>query len=130
MEYNFTTTFLGLLLIIFIDGIYLNFNKSMYDPILDKSVDINIIYGILAWLTIVISIQLIVLSRNDISDNNVFINGALLGFAMYALYNFTNAATYPNKWTNKIIVFDTLWGTILTGSMATVLYKLQNAMQY
>jgi uncharacterized membrane protein len=130
MEYNFTTTFLGLLLIIFIDGIYLNLNKTMYEPILDKSIDINIIYGILAWLTIVISIQLIVLSRNDISDNNVFINGALLGFAMYALYNFTNAATYPNKWTNKIIVFDTLWGTILTGSMATVLYRLQDSMKY
>jgi uncharacterized membrane protein len=130
MNYNFTTTFLGLLLIILIDGIYINLNKNMYDPIIDKSVNINIVYGVLAWLTIVISIQLIVLSRNDISENNVFINGALLGFAMYALYNFTNAATYPNKWNNNIIMIDTLWGTILTGSMATVLYKLQNAMQY
>jgi uncharacterized membrane protein len=102
----------------------------MYEPILDKSVSINYVYAVLTWLTIVISIQLIVLSRNDISENNVFINGALLGFAMYALYNFTNAATYPNKWNNKIIIVDTLWGTILTGSMATALYKLQDSMKF
>ncbi len=130
MNYDFTTTFLGLLTIVLIDVIYLSLNKDMYEPILDKSVSINYVYAVLAWLTIVISIQLIVLSRNDISENNVFINGAILGLAMYGLYNFTNASTYSNKWTNNIIFIDTLWGSILTGSMATILYKLQNAMKY
>ena len=130
MNYDFTTTFLGLLTITLIDGIYLSLNKDMYDPILDKLVNINYVYAILSWLTIIISIQLIVLSRNNISQDNVFINGALLGLAMYGVYNFTNAATYPNKWTNNIIFIDILWGTILTGSMASILYKLQNAMKY
>ena len=130
MNYDFTTTFLGLLSITLIDLIYLSLNKDMYDPIIDKSVSINYIYAILTWLTIIISIQLIVLSRNDISENNVFINGALLGLAIYGVYNFTNAATYPNKWTNNIIFIDMLWGTILTGSMASILYKLQDTMKY
>jgi uncharacterized membrane protein len=130
MNYNFTTTFLGLLLIIIIDAIYLNLNKSMYEPILDNNIEMNYIYGILSWLIIVISIQLIVLSRNDITYNNSFMNGAFLGFAMYGVYNFTNATTYPNKWNSNIIFVDTLWGTVLTGTLTTILYKLQDSMNY
>ena len=128
MNYNFTTTFIGLLVIILIDVTYLKINKEIYDPILDKSTDMNIIYGILTWLTIVISIQLLLLSRNDITFENSFINGALLGLAIYGVYNFTNASLYPKIWSNKIIFTDILWGVILTGSMTSILYKLQDSM--
>jgi uncharacterized membrane protein len=130
MKYNFTTTFLGLLAIIVIDMIYISINKNVYEPILDNKVDIDVIYAVLAWLTIIVTIQLIVLSRNDITYENSFITGAILGFGMYGVYNFTNAATYPNKWSKKIIFTDIIWGTFLTGSMSTLLYKLQDSMNY
>lgn len=127
---DFTITFLGLLLIIGIDSAYLTLNKNFYNPILESGQNINLIYGILAWLVIVISIQLIVLSRPDINSSNVFVNGLILGGAMYGLYNFTNASIYPNKWNNTIIIGDTLWGMLLTGSTSWVLFNLKELMRH
>lgn len=122
---DFTLTVLGLILIVGIDSIYLNVNKQMYKPIMDPSENINLTYAILAWLSIILSIQLIILSRPDINSSNVFVYGLFLGFATYSLYNFTNAATYPSKWTNTIIIGDTLWGMLLTGTIAFSMYEIK-----
>jgi uncharacterized membrane protein len=70
-----------------------------------------------------------VLSRPDINASNVFINGVFLGFAMYAVYNFTNATTYPSKWTPTIIIADTAWGMFLTGSVAYGMFKIKELMK-
>jgi len=121
-------TFISLLIIILIDGAYLNLNKDFYKPIMEPGQNLNLIYGVLAWLTIVISIQLLVLSRPDINLSNSFVYGALLGFASYALYNFTNASTYPNKWNNQIIIGDTAWGMLLTGSMSWIMFRLNSVL--
>jgi len=130
MNNNFSITFLGLVMITILDSIYLTLNKEVYDPILDKSNNINYVYGVLTWLLIIISIQTLLLSRNDITQENSFSYGALLGLAMYGVYNFTNAAIYPDKWSLKIITTDTLWGLILTGSMTYSLHKLRDLMKY
>lgn len=126
---DLTLTFLGLILIVGIDAVYLNLNKDMYEPIMDPNEKLNLVYAILSWLSIIIAIQLLVLSRPELSDSNVFINGVFLGFAMYAVYNFTNAATYPSKWTNTVIIGDTAWGMLLTGVMSLGMYKIQNLMK-
>ncbi len=126
---DLTLTFLGLVLIVGIDAVYLNLNKGMYEPIMDPNEKLNLVYGILCWLAIVIAIQLLVLSRTELSDSNVFINGVFLGFAMYAVYNFTNAATYPSKWTNTVIIGDTAWGMLLTGVVSLGMFKIQNLMK-
>jgi uncharacterized membrane protein len=125
---DFSLTILGLILIIGIDSIYLNLNKNMYKPIIDPNENINIFYAILTWLSIILSIQLIILSRPDINSSNVFVNGLILGFATYSIYNFTNAATYPSKWTNTIIIGDTLWGMTLTGTIAYSMYKIKEIL--
>ncbi len=127
---DFTLTFLGLVLVVGIDAVYLNLNKGMYEPIMDPNDKLNLVYGVLSWLSIVIAIQLLVLSRPDLTNSNVFINGVFLGFAMYAVYNFTNAATYPSKWSNTIIIGDTAWGMLLTGGVALGMYKIKDLMKY
>jgi uncharacterized membrane protein len=114
-------TIVGLVLIAIIDGSYLTLNKHFYKPIMGSKTSIK--YGILAWLSIVLGIQLIVLSRPDLNASNVFYHGAILGASMYALYNFTNAFMYPDKWSNMIILGDTAWGTVLTGSMSWILFR-------
>jgi uncharacterized membrane protein len=124
-----TLTFLGLVLIVGIDSVYLNLNKGMYESIMDPNEKINLVYGVLCWLSIIIGIQLLVLSRPDINASNVFINGVFLGFAMYAVYNFTNATTYPSKWTPTIIIVDTAWGMFLTGSVAYGMFKIKELMK-
>ncbi len=127
---DLTLTFLGLILIVGIDSVYLTANKSMYNPIMDPNQKLNLIYGVLCWLCIIISIQLLVLSRSDLNDSTVFTNGVFLGFAMYSVYNFTNAATYPDKWSNTIIIGDTAWGMLLTGGVALGMYKIKDLMKH
>jgi len=130
MNNNFSITFLGLLVITIIDSIYLTLNKDLYDPILNKSNNINFIYAVLTWLLIIISIQTLLLSRNDITQENSFMYGALLGLAMYGVYNFTSAALNDDKWSLKIITTDITWGVFITGSMTYILYKLKELMKY
>ena len=124
MEFSLLQTLVGSLIIIFIDSIYLNLNKDFYKPIMDPGVSLNLTAGIICWIIIIIAIQLLVLSRPDIQESNVFVYGAILGFAMYGVYNMTNYATYPHKWTPAIAVGDTAWGSLITGSMAYILFKI------
>ena len=99
---------------------------NMYKPILEKDKDFSVIHAILAWLVIIIAIQLLVLSRNDLENYNDLYYGFVLGIAMYGVYNFSNYAIYPNKWTNTITVIDTLWGGILTAKMSMILLYVHN----
>ena len=124
MEISLLQTLVGSLIIILIDSIYLNLNKDFYKPIMDPGVELNITAGIICWIIIIIAIQLLVLSRPDVSESNVFIYGAILCFAMYGVYNMTNYATYPHKWNPTIAIGDTAWGSLITGSMAYILLKI------
>lgn len=120
---TFKKLILGFIFITIIDNIYIRLNKQMYNPIIDPSQTINIKAALLCWLSIIISIDLLVLSRPDINPKNSFIYGAFLGFAMYSVYNMTNFSTYPNKWSIKIASVDTIWGTILSGVTSYMMYN-------
>ena len=120
---TFIKLLLAYVIIVIIDNLYIYFNKSMYEKIIDPTEQINFIYALLTWIVIIISIELLVLSRPDINSNNSFVYGAYLGFAMYALWNTTNFAIYPSKWNNNILIVDTLWGTTLTGTMSYIMYN-------
>lgn len=124
METNFYfKSLLGLLFISFVDSIYLYNNKDFYNTIIDKNEKINITFVILSWIVIVIGINLLVLSRPDINKNNSFIFGAYLGLISYALWNCTNYSLYSSKWSIKILIIDSLWGAILTGSTSYMMYN-------
>jgi uncharacterized membrane protein len=75
--------------------IYLSLNKNLYKPILEPNIDINFTSAIVCWIIIVIAIQLLVLSRQGLTDNGALLYGAFLGFAMYGVYNSTNFAKPP-----------------------------------
>ncbi|MCB0445983.1 MAG: DUF2177 family protein [Gelidibacter sp.] len=49
--------------------------------------------------------------------------GAMFGFFAYATYDLTNLATIKD-WPFLVTIVDILWGTVLTGSVATVSYYL------
>ncbi|OSP55887.1 DUF2177 family protein [Pseudoruegeria sp. SK021] len=49
----------------------------------------------------------------------VFGTGALLGAMAYGTYEFTNLATLTG-WTWRMLATDLIWGTILTGTAATL----------
>lgn len=48
-------------------------------------------------------------------------HAAFLGFAMYATYDLTNAATLK-KWPAKLTIVDMLWGTFLTTTVAAATF--------
>jgi len=124
---NFFLTLIGLCIIIPIDFVYLNLNSKFYTNILDPNEKINIIYAVATWLLIIISIQIIILSRQDLTVSNSFYNGAFLGLAMYGVYNLTSASIYPSKWNNQIILGDTLWGMGITGFMTWLLFNIEKS---
>ncbi len=124
MSITLTNTLIGSIFIITIDMIYLTLNKNLYDPILEPNIPINFISAIICWIIIIIAIQLLVLSRKELTDKDALLYGAFLGFAMYGVYNTTNFATYPNKWNTKIVILDTLWGTFVTSISSYLLYKI------
>lgn len=47
--------------------------------------------------------------------------GALFGFLAYGTYDFTNMATLKN-WPTMMSVVDLVWGTVITGTSATLGY--------
>ena len=117
-------TLIGSIFIITIDMIYLTLNKNFYEPILEPNIQLNYTSAVISWIIIIIAIQLLVLSRKDLIEQDAILYGAFLGFAMYSVYNATNFATYPNKWNTKIAIFDTLWGTFVTSLSSYFLYKI------
>jgi len=117
-------TLIGSIFIITIDMIYLTLNKNFYEPILEPNLQFNYTSAVISWIIIIIAIQLLVLSRKDLTEQDAILYGAFLGFSMYGLYNATNFATYPNKWNTKIAFFDTLWGTFVTSLSSYFLYKI------
>jgi uncharacterized membrane protein len=138
---NIILTLIGLSIIIPIDATYLFLNKNFYTKIIDQNEKINWIYAIATWLLIIISIQLLVLPQvvKDLTQfakdlpqvsYTPFINGLFLGLAMYGVYNLTSATLYPSKWDYKIIIGDTLWGMILTGTLSYILYKIKTINKY
>ena len=80
----------------------------------------------LVYIVAVLGIWTFVLSSaTSIQDAALY--GALLGFFMYAFYDFTNLATlrdYP--WSLTIV--DTLWGTFLVAAVTVVMFLVQNAV--
>lgn len=53
------------------------------------------------------------------------IYGALFGFFSYGVYDFTNWATLRN-WTWQITFADICWGTVLTGTAASLGYLISS----
>ncbi len=51
--------------------------------------------------------------------------GALLGFVAYATYDLTNLATIKG-FTNKVVIVDMIWGTLLTGTVSFLAYTVIN----
>ena len=47
--------------------------------------------------------------------------GAFFGFIAYATYDLTNLATLKN-WPLSVTLVDMLWGTVLTGAVASISY--------
>ncbi len=74
----------------------------------------------LVYIVAVLGIWVFILSKVT-TLSQAFLYGALMGFIMYAFYDFTNLATlkgYP--WSLTIV--DIIWGTFLVGTVTAIMF--------
>ena len=104
--------------IVWIGGFAKNFYWGNMGSILKD--DINWIAALVFYLLYIFGIFVFAILpavEND-SLQHAMLYGALFGFFCYATYDLTNLATLKG-FPLKVVVVDMIWGTILTGSVAT-----------
>lgn len=110
---------LNFIFLLIFDCIWFSFSlESLYKPmflqIQQKPLRFRLWSGIIVWFLIALGITFII---RFFCIKNIFYSlwiGLLTGFIIYGVYNFTNYSTFE-KYTLKVTIFDTLWGTFLVG---------------
>ena len=95
---------------------------SFYRPGLGDLMAPNPNFWVAALFYIFYTVAVVILATNPASASQSLTTaiglGAVLGFAAYGTYDFTNLATLRN-WPVAITVVDLMWGTFLTAASAT-----------
>lgn len=77
----------------------------------------------LVYIVAILGIWVFVISKAH-SITDAFMYGALMGFVMYAFYDFTNLATLKD-YPCSLTIVDTLWGTLLVASVSAIIFFVQ-----
>ena len=110
-----------------VDAVWLKLTASFYKKefgLLLRSVP-NFTAAIIFYLLYVLGIVVFVLEPT-FSDRGwwqVAIRGAVFGMVAYATYDLTNLATLK-KWSIKVTLIDLAWGSVLTGTSATLAHLI------
>lgn len=113
-----------------IDAVWLSvvankFYKDQLGPLLLEKP--NMVAAVLFYVIFVVGIVVFaVMPAVAAGDWKVALGyGALLGLVAYATYDLTNLATLKG-FPVKIVIVDLIWGTLLTGTVATLTYLIVN----
>ncbi len=80
----------------------------------------------LVYIVAVLGIWVFILSKVT-TLSQAFMYGSLMGFVMYAFYDFTNLATLKNyPWSLTLV--DIIWGTFLVGAVTAIMFLVKNAV--
>lgn len=90
--------------------------------------DVNWVAAVIFYLIYIVGIVLFAINPAIKSGSwtTALLFGALFGFFAYATYDFTNLATLKD-WPILVTIVDIVWGTVLTGVVATGGYLLARA---
>ena len=109
-------------ILIFLDSIYFYVNKDfLSQQVLDVQgipISLNLFPAFLCYIALAFGLNYFILR-----EKKSLLDAFLLGFVIYAVYETTNKATLK-KWTNKIVVIDTLWGGILFTLTTIIMRKI------
>ena len=112
---------ISIVIVLVLDSIWFTFKFSLYNSIIKSiqsdNLKIKIYSAAVAYLLMFLSFYLIIYPniQNDKNTNNLIIalkHGAIFGFILYGIYNFTNYAIFKN-YSLKLTITDTLWGTFV-----------------
>ena len=110
---------IGILILLILDILWIKFfmlqrYNTLVKNIQNSPLIPNLKYASFAYLLMILGLILFVLP--NIKKNNLFkdslIYGALFGFILYGVYNFTCLTIFTN-WDIKTSIYDIFWGTIV-----------------
>lgn len=115
------------LLFIILDAFWFSYSyKNIYDPaftlIQGAPTQIRLSGGIFAWFLIALGIKYFVLAENQ-SITTTGINGAILGFIIYGVYNGTMYAALKN-YELQTAAIDTAWGTFAIALISMIAQQI------
>jgi uncharacterized membrane protein len=118
------TYFKVLLLLIMLDIPFLFFiNNKMYKKQFERIQGDSVVPFIRLVVSAVITYLVLAFAIQYFAINTgLVINGFILGFCIYSVYNFTNLATI-SQWGYWEAIADTIWGTVLCGIITKTLIK-------
>ena len=128
------TWFLATVLLVALDALWLPMVwKSLYKPVYDHiqgKMTFRVWSAVFTWVLLGLIIALLKGGKGGIqrirriqriyTRRNAFLLGALSGFIVYGVYNFTNYAVLTH-YTLKLALLDTLWGTLALGVVSALL---------
>jgi uncharacterized membrane protein len=111
---------LGSLLLL--DAIYIGaqykYLSKTYASIQNSPLKINPLGAILCYIFLVFLLYYFILSKKK-----KILDAFLLGLGTYAVYEFTNYATFRN-WPLYMVIVDTLWGGIIFALTSKIYYSI------
>lgn len=113
---------LGAIVLIVLDGIYLNIIKQYFikqiNAVQGSNIKVNFTAAILTYVFLIFGVNyFIIRKRLPVTD------AMLLGLVIYATYELTSKALLKN-WSWMTVIMDTTWGSILFGLTTAIVYKL------
>ena len=87
-----------------------NFYLPRFASIQQSSIELNIWYTILAYISILFSIFYICIPLTSYYSSHPWFAFSIVGFVIYSIFNFTNAALF-HKYPVDLVIADTFWGT-------------------
>lgn len=88
--------------------------------------DIRLIPGFIVYLMMAAAIEVFIFNNQSVDGlKSTLFHGALLGFLIYGVYDFTNRAIlldYPMA----MVIVDVAWGSILFTAVTFLKYQLKN----
>ena len=100
--------------LLLLDSIWFSFSLGLVYP---KFTNVRIGWGFLAW----IPLAMILASIKNENIKSAIVNGAMIGFVIYAVFNGTELAIRPD-WTVFVAILDLLWGIFICASVSLILY--------
>lgn len=114
-----------------LDGIWISSNigmyRSMYSKIQGSPMNVNILGAILAYFFVFLVLVVIVIPYIERTTRGSLVDclkiGGVTGVCVYAIYNFTNMATFKD-YDMRVALMDTMWGGFLFTMVSYLTLKL------
>ena len=112
MQFVYLAALYLVLDLVWIQGMTPIFYRSAFEGIQHSPLQFQMLYALAAYAVLLGVLYYICrpLSKSEPYTKRPWLAYALVGFALYSVYNLTNAAVFT-EYPQKMILIDTLWGT-------------------